>query len=105
MSSRLDSLDMGGQELFNLVGSVPTDQGDLAGYVVRVDHFCRTDRKMSQVFLILQTLLTVKQLYEFLGLHGRSNLDSDWVLNPSEVLDVRAVQLSRSISNPDEVRR
>ena len=35
---RLDSLDMSRQELFDLVGSISADQGDLARYVVRVDH-------------------------------------------------------------------
>ena len=43
MPSRLDSLNMGGQELFNLVGSVPADQSDLAGYVVRIDDCVRID--------------------------------------------------------------
>jgi hypothetical protein len=38
MPGRLDSLNMSGQELFDLVRSVSADQGDLAGYVVRVDH-------------------------------------------------------------------
>lgn len=35
---RLDSLDMSRQKLFDLVGSISADQGDLARYVVRVDH-------------------------------------------------------------------
>ena len=43
MPSRLDSLNMGGQELFNLVGSVPADQSDLAGYVVWIDDCIRID--------------------------------------------------------------
>jgi hypothetical protein len=49
------------------------------------------------------TDLTVEQLNQFFWLHGRPNLDPDRVLDPPKVFDMGAIELSRSISDPDEM--
>lgn len=49
------------------------------------------------------TELTSQQPRQLSLLHRRSNLNPDGVLQPSEVLDVSSSDLSRSISDPEEV--
>lgn len=54
--------------------------------------------------LVVRPILTIEQLNQLFRFHGRSDLDPDGVLDTPKVLDVGAVELSCSISDPDKVR-
>ena len=45
----------------------------------------------------------VDELQEFVGLHGWSDFDSDWVLDSSEELDVWTVEIAVAFTDPWEV--
>ena len=85
MSTVLYSLNMSAEHRLNLLCTVAGDQRDLADFLVWVDN--------------------VQQLYKLLVLHRRPNLDTDRVLNATEVLDMASVNLACSVSDPNEVSR
>lgn len=85
MSAPEHSIDVSWQVIIDLSGAVAGDEGDTATLSVRVDD--------------------LQKAYQLVGSHARSDLDTDRVANASEVLDMRASQLSGAVANPDEMRR
>ena len=45
----------------------------------------------------------IENIHQLLRLHRRSNLDTDWILDTSKVFDMSAVQLTSTVSNPQEM--
>lgn len=85
MPGAFHSLDMGGEEIFNLLGPISRDKGDLSDFLLGVHD--------------------IQQPRQLLAAHCWANLDPNRILDPSEIFNVRSAQLARSIADPDKVSR
>lgn len=85
MSAGAYGFDMRPQQPRHFRLAVPSDQGDLAHLAVRIDH--------------------VQDPHELLCVRAGPDFDADGILEPAKVLDVRPLELSRAVADPEEVRR
>ena len=81
----LDRTNQLRQMIAHLVGSHACDQIEAARVVVRVER--------------------VDQSQQVIGVHARPDLDPDRVMDPAQKLDMRAVQLARTVTDPQHVGR
>ena len=83
VSRLLDGLDMARQVLVDLISSIARNKCHLADLLVSVQD--------------------IQQRYQLIRLHAGSTLDSDRVLDTPEVLNMGAIELTRTISDPQEM--
>lgn len=79
------SADVLWEKVLDFASTIARDQSDLANFAVGVED-AEEGKKISR-------------------LSGWADFDANWVLDPAEVLDVRSVNLSSSITDPEEVSR
>lgn len=79
----LNGLNMARQVLIDLISSIARNKRHLADLLVSVQD--------------------IQQRHQLIRLHAGSTLDSDRVFNTPEVLNMGAIELTRTISDPQEM--
>ena len=101
----LDGLDVSRQALLDLPHAVARDERHLPVLPVGVHNYTCTTDSVPPTHVPTARQLTLEQPDELVGLHARADLDPNRVPDPTEVLDVRAIELPRAVADPQEVRR